>query len=51
MYNCGDFIYDYTFDLLYRNDLSFIFIVHFDYSKDCKYNDSNSNVLIMKETV
>ena len=44
------FIDDYTFDLLYRNDQSFIFIVYFDYSKDCKYNECNSNVLIRKET-
>jgi len=50
MYDCRDFIEDYTFNLLYRNDLSFIFIVYFDYSKDCKYNECKSNVLIRKET-
>ena len=33
-----------------ENDQSFIFIVYFDYSKDCKYNECNSNVLIRKET-
>jgi len=30
MYDCGDFIDDYAVDSDYRNDLSFIFLLHLD---------------------
>ena len=49
MYDCGDFIDDYAVDPLHRNDLSFIFLVYFDYLKDCKDNGSKSNLLTMEK--
>lgn len=30
MYDCGDFVDDYAVDSDYRNDLSFIFMLHLD---------------------
>jgi poly-gamma-glutamate capsule biosynthesis protein CapA/YwtB (metallophosphatase superfamily) len=32
MYDCGDFIDDYAIDAVYRNDLSFIFLLNIDQS-------------------
>jgi poly-gamma-glutamate capsule biosynthesis protein CapA/YwtB (metallophosphatase superfamily) len=32
MYDCGDFIDDYAIDPVYRNDLSFIFLLNIDES-------------------
>lgn len=48
MYDCGDFIDDYAIDPIYRNDLSFIFLIYFDDLKDHYDADYKSNIL-MKE--
>src|SRR5918993_2888859 len=43
MYDCGDFIDDYAIDSNYRNDLSFIFLLHFLMDKNYKLSNNNSN--------
>jgi hypothetical protein len=43
LYDCGDFIDDYAIDSNYRNDLSFIFLLHFLMDKNHKLSNSNSN--------
>lgn len=43
LYDCGDFIDDYAIDSNYRNDLSFIFLLHFLMDKNYKLSDNNSN--------
>jgi poly-gamma-glutamate synthesis protein (capsule biosynthesis protein) len=43
LYDCGDFIDDYAIDSNYRNDLSFIFLLHFLMDKNHKLSDNNSN--------
>lgn len=48
MYDCGDFIDDYAIDTIHRNDLSFIFLIHFDDLKE--YNKiNNKSSLSIKE--
>jgi poly-gamma-glutamate synthesis protein (capsule biosynthesis protein) len=48
MYDCGDFIDDYAINTHYRNDLSFIFLMHFD--DQANYNTLNKkNSLLIKE--
>jgi poly-gamma-glutamate capsule biosynthesis protein CapA/YwtB (metallophosphatase superfamily) len=42
MYDCGDFIDDYAIDSNYRNDLSFIFILHLNVdTKNYQFNNDN----------
>jgi poly-gamma-glutamate capsule biosynthesis protein CapA/YwtB (metallophosphatase superfamily) len=43
LYDCGDFIDDYAIDSNYRNDLSFIFLLHFLMDKNHKLSNNNSN--------
>jgi poly-gamma-glutamate synthesis protein (capsule biosynthesis protein) len=46
MYDCGDFIDDYAIDPYYRNDLSFIFLLHMNIDKNYKFkkrNNKNAN--------
>jgi hypothetical protein len=43
MYDCGDFIDDYAVDPMYRNDLSFIFLLNLVYSDDDDGDDDDSN--------
>jgi len=43
LYDCGDFIDDYAIDSNYRNDLSFIFLLHFLIDKNHKLSNNNSN--------
>jgi len=44
LYDCGDFIDDYAIDSNYRNDLSFIFLLHFFMDRNSKLsNDNNCN--------
>lgn len=43
LYDCGDFIDDYAIDSNYRNDLSFIFLLHFLRDKNYKLSNNNSN--------
>lgn len=43
LYDCGDFIDDYAIDSNYRNDLSFIFLLHFLMDKNYKLSNNNSN--------
>ena len=43
IYDCGDFIDDYAIDSNYRNDLSFIFLLHFLMDKNHKLSNNNSN--------
>jgi poly-gamma-glutamate capsule biosynthesis protein CapA/YwtB (metallophosphatase superfamily) len=42
MYDCGDFMDDYAVDPVHRNDLSFLFLLNFECSKN-KNNTSSSN--------
>ena len=43
LYDCGDFIDDYAIDSNYRNDLSFIFLLHFLMDKNHKLSNNNIN--------
>ena len=43
LYDCGDFIDDYAIDSNYRNDLSFIFLLHFLMDKNYKLSNNSSN--------
>ncbi|MDW3610856.1 MAG: CapA family protein [Nitrososphaeraceae archaeon] len=43
LYDCGDFIDDYAIDSNYRNDLSFIFLLHFFMDRNSKLSNNNSN--------
>lgn len=43
LYDCGDFIDDYAIDSNYRNDLSFIFLLHFLIDKNSKLSKNNNN--------
>lgn len=57
LYDCGDFIDDYAIDSNYRNDLSFIFLLHFLIDKNSellsKNNNSskNSNILLQNSMI
>ncbi|HSF51745.1 MAG TPA: CapA family protein [Nitrososphaeraceae archaeon] len=48
IYDAGDFIDDYAIDSYYRNDLSFIFILHFNLDKNYKFSNSSDkgNILL-----
>ena len=46
LYDCGDFIDDYAIDPEYRNDLSFIFLLHFFRDSNSKLSNNN-NIAIM----
>ena len=48
LYDCGDFIDDYAIDSYYRNDLSFIFILHFNLDKNYQFSNSRDkgNILL-----
>lgn len=56
LYDCGDFIDDYAIDSNYRNDLSFIFLLHFlmdknyNLSKNNK-NSNNGNILLQNSMI
>ena len=43
LYDCGDFIDDYAIDPEYRNDLSFIFLLHIFMDSDSKLSNNNNN--------
>lgn len=43
MYDCGDFIDDYAIDSNYRNDLSFIFLLHLNLDKKNYQLGNNKN--------
>ena len=43
MYDCGDFIDDYAVHRVYRNDLSFVFLLNFEYSNNNNYDKYNNN--------
>ncbi len=43
MYDCGDFIDDYAIDSNYRNDLSFIFLLHLNIDKKNYQLGNNDN--------
>ena len=49
MYDCGDFIDDYAIDSYYRNDLSFIFLLHLNIGKNYKFKKNNNNTNNNKE--
>jgi hypothetical protein len=49
MNDCGGVIDDYAVDPLHRNELSFIFLLHFDYLKGCKDISNNNNLWTIKE--
>jgi poly-gamma-glutamate capsule biosynthesis protein CapA/YwtB (metallophosphatase superfamily) len=56
LYDCGDFIDDYAIDSNYRNDLSFIFLLHFFMDRNSKLsknnnNNSNSNILLQNSMI
>ena len=52
MYDCGDFIDDYAIDPYYRNDLSFIFLLHMNIDKNYKFKKrSNNNANNNKENI
>jgi poly-gamma-glutamate synthesis protein (capsule biosynthesis protein) len=51
MYDCGDFIDDYAIDSNYRNDLSFIFLLHFNINKNYKFKKNNNNANNNKENI
>lgn len=48
IYDAGDFMDDYAIDSYYRNDLSFIFILHFNLDKNYKFSNSSDkgNILL-----
>lgn len=43
MYDCGDFIDDYAVDPIYRNDLSFVFLLNLGCSNNNDNNSSSNN--------
>ena len=43
MYDCGDFIDDYAVHRVYRNSLSFVFLLNFEYSNNNNYDKYNNN--------
>ena len=51
MYDCGDFIDDYAIDPYYRNDLSFIFLLHLNINKKYKFKKNNNNDNNNKENI
>jgi poly-gamma-glutamate capsule biosynthesis protein CapA/YwtB (metallophosphatase superfamily) len=52
MYDCGDFIDDYAIDYNYRNDLSFIFLLHVNIDKKIyKLGNNNNNANNNKENI
>lgn len=59
MYDCGDFIDDYAIDPYYRNDLSFIFLLHMNIDKNYKFkkrnnknaNNNKENILLQNSIV
>jgi poly-gamma-glutamate capsule biosynthesis protein CapA/YwtB (metallophosphatase superfamily) len=56
LYDCGDFIDDYAIDPDYRNDLSFIFLLHFFMDRNSKLSNSNNesnngNILLQKSMI
>lgn len=52
MYDCGDFIDDYAIDSNYRNDLSFIFLLHVNIDKKIyKLRNNNNNANNNKENI
>lgn len=56
LYDCGDFIDDYAIDSNYRNDLSFIFLLHFLIDKNSKLSKNNntnnsSNILLQSSMI
>ena len=51
MYDCGDFIDDYAIDPNFRNDLSFIFLLHLNIDKNYKFKKNNNNTNNNKENI
>lgn len=56
LYDCGDFIDDYAIDSNYRNDLSFIFLLHFLIDKNSKLSknnntNNNGNILLQNSMI
>ena len=52
MYDCGDFIDDYAIDSNYRNDLSFIFLLHLNLDKkNYQLGNNNNNADNNKENI
>jgi hypothetical protein len=56
LYDCGDFIDDYAIDSNYRNDLSFIFLLHFLIDKNSKLSKNNNtnnsgNILLQNSMI
>ncbi len=55
LYDCGDFIDDYAIDSNYRNDLSFIFLLHFFMDRNSKLsktnNSNNGNILLQNSMI
>ncbi|HKO39793.1 MAG TPA: CapA family protein [Nitrososphaeraceae archaeon] len=56
LYDCGDFIDDYAIDSNYRNDLSFIFLLHFLMDKNYNLpknnkNSNNGNILLQNSMI
>ena len=53
IYDSGDFIDDYAIDSYYRNDLSFIFILHFNLDRNYKVSNSNDkgNILLQNDII
>ena len=53
LYDSGDFIDDYAIDSYYRNDLSFIFILHFNLDRNYKVSNSNDkgNILLQNDII
>ena len=55
LYDCGDFIDDYAIDSNYRNDLSFIFLLHFLMDKNHKLSNNNTsnngNILLQNSMI
>ena len=56
LYDCGDFIDDYAIDSNYRNDLSFIFLLHFLMDKNSKLSKNNNtnnigNILLQNSMI
>ena len=56
LYDCGDFIDDYAIDSNYRNDLYFIFLLHFLIDKNSKLSknnntNNNGNILLQNSMI
>lgn len=51
MYDCGDFIDDYAIDPNFRNDLSFIFLLHLNIDQNYKFKKNNNNTNNNKENI